>query len=271
MRKADQGEGGGGSRPRAACAVACVLGLALTAQVGGKTAEEVSECVRGNLPERTSREQIELESLDRAGGRRTLEAKLEWKRADEPRLRITVEAPSDLRGAAYLVIEKPGDDDMFMYVPAARRVRRIAGAMLEGELWGTDFSYEDIKQVQGMTGSGGLARLPDADVSGRPVWVVAHRPDGSEGSSYTRIVVYVDRDTCVALRTEFFQRGERPRKVLVADPESLLQVDGRWLAQSLEMQDLRDQTRSWLRVLNVEHDVEIPERVFSVTRLGQGH
>jgi hypothetical protein len=249
-----------------------VLGLAPSAEADGKTAEEISECVRGNLPERTSREQIELESLDRAGGRRTLEAKLEWKRGedDRPSVRISVQAPSDLRDAAYLVIEKPGDDDMFMYVPAARKARRIAGGMLEGELWGTDFSYEDIKQVQGITGSGARERLPDSDVSGRPTWVVEHRPEGSDASSYTRIVAYVDQETCVAMRTEFFQRGERPRKVLVADPESLLQVDGRWLAASLEMRDIRDDTRSWLRVLKVEHDVEIPDSVFSVMRLSRG-
>ena len=228
--------------------------------------------MRANLPERTSRERIELESLDRAGGRRTLEAKLDWMRDDQgrARLRIRVEAPSDLRDAAYLVIEKSGDDDMFMYVPAARKVRRIAGGSLGGELWGTDFSYEDIKQVQGIAGSGSRERLPDADVSGRPTWVIEHRPDDSQESSYSRIVAYVDPDTCVALRTEFFQRGERPRKVLVADPESLIEVEGRWLARSLEMQDVRDETRSWFRVLDVEHDVEIPERVFSVTRLGQG-
>jgi hypothetical protein len=250
-----------------------VLGLAGTSHADGKTAEEISECVRGNLPERTSQQQIELESLDRAGGKRKLAAKLDWKRGEEdrPRVRIRVQAPPDLRDAAYLVIEKPGDDDMFMYVPALRKVRRIAGGMLEGELWGTDFSYEDIKQVQGITGSGARERLPDAEVSGRPAWVVEHRPDGSEGSPYTRIVAYVDRATCVALRTEFFQRGERPRKVLVADPESLLQVGGRWLAGSLEMEDLRDETRSWLRVLKVEHDTEIPERVFSVKRLSLGH
>ena len=242
------------------------------ARAADESADEVSTCVRSNLPERTSREQIELESLDRAGGRRSLTAKLEWKRGEEDRsrLRIRVEAPSDMRGAAYLVVEKPGDDDMFMYVPAARRVRRIAGGMLEGDLWGTDFSYEDIKQLQGISGSGARERLPDTELSGRPVWVVAHRPDDSEQSSYTRIVTYVDRDTCIAIRTEFFQRGEGPRKVLRADPKSFRQVDGRWLAGSLEMQDLREETRSWLRVLKVEHDVEIPERVFSVTRLGQG-
>ena len=238
----------------------------------GASAAEISECARSNLPERTSHQEIELESLDRAGGRRTLEAQLDWKRGDpdEPRVRIRIDAPTDLRGAAYLVIERPGDDDMFMYLPAARRVRRIAAGMLEGQLWGTDFSYEDIKQIQGIMAGGTEERLADADVAGRIVWVLAHRPERPESSAYTRIVVYVDRTTCVALRTEFFQRGEKPRKVLLADPASVVESGGRWMARELEMIDQRDGTRSWLRVLKVEYDVDIPDSLFSTKRLGTG-
>lgn len=238
-----------------------------------ETADEIRACVRGNLPQQTSVETIELESIDRAGGRRTLQARLHWKRfgEDEHRLRIRVEEPSDLRGASYLVDEKDGSDDMFMYLPALRKVRRITSGMLSDSLWGTDFSYEDVKQLQGISVAGDSERLADATVADRATYVLALRPASSEASSYAEIRSWVDRETCVVVKTEFFERGDVPRKVLTADPGELAREGGRWSARSLEMRDLQGETTSHLRVLEEQVDVEIPDRTFNPTLLGRGH
>jgi hypothetical protein len=246
------------------------LALALPAS-GLETAEEIRRCVQDNLPERTSRQQIELTSEDRAGGRRTLEARLYWKREDDEatRVHIRVESPVDLRDSTYLVIEKPDDDEMFMYLPRLQKVRRITSGMLSDQLWGTDFSYEDIKQLQGITVDGASERLPDTEIGGRPAWVLAIVPSGDEPSSYERIVSAVDRETCVTLRTEFFERGDTPRKVLEADPEEIRRVGERWVGHRFEMRDVRDQTRSWLVIRKIANDVSIPANLFNPTLLGR--
>lgn len=237
-----------------------------------QTAEQIQECVRSNFPQETSLQTIELRSIDRGGGVRTLHAKLYWKRlGGEPRVLIRVERPPDLRDSAYLVIQKEGADEMFMYLPALRKVRRITSGMLSNQLWGTDFSYEDVKHIQGIATEGDRERLPDAEVAGRTSYVIATRPSDAERSSYTRIVSYVDRRTCTVLRTDLHERGEQVRKRLVADPESIEKADGRWMARRLEMRDLRDETRTQLRVLEVENDVEIPEVLFRPSYLKRGH
>lgn len=237
-----------------------------------ETAEEIRECVRGNLPERTNTQTIELASLDRAGGRRTLEARLHWKRfgEDQHRLRIRVDKPPDLRTASYLVIEKEGADDMFMYLPAVQKVRRITSGMLSDNLWGTDFSYEDIKQLQGIAVVGDVERLADGTVADRGVYVLAMVPPSSEESSYEKIVSFVDRETCLSIKTEFYERGDGPRKVLTADPAQLVREGDRWSARFLEMRDLQSETTSHLRVLETRNDVEIPDRTFNPTLLGRG-
>ena len=237
-----------------------------------ETAEEIRSCVRGNLPERTSRQEIELTSEDRAGGLRTLEAELHWMRdGDEPaRVRIRVEKPSDLHGASYLVIEQPKDDEMFMYLPKVQKVRRITAGMLSDQLWGTDFSYEDIKQLQGIMAEGTSERLPDSEVAGRAAYVLAIVPAADEASSYERIVSAIDRETCVTLRTEFYERGETARKVLTADPAEIRPVKGRHVAHVFEMRDVRDETRSWLRIRKIQNDVSIPSKIFNPAMLGRG-
>jgi outer membrane lipoprotein-sorting protein len=228
--------------------------------------------MRRNLPERTSVQTIELTSRDRAGGSRTLKARLHWKRFEggHPRVRIRVDSPPDLRGASYLVIEKETADEMFMYLPAVQKVRRITGGMLSDQLWGTDFSYEDIKQLQGMVVDGKSERLPDAAIGSRRVYVLSVTPQLDGESSYQRIVTSVDHDTCLALKTEFYEHGEEPRKVLLADPERITRQGRLWMAREFEMSDVRDETRSWLRILEVENDTDVSDRVFGPSLLGRG-
>jgi hypothetical protein len=237
-----------------------------------ETAEEIRACVRGNLPERTSVQTIELESLDRAGGRRTLVAQLHWKRFGEGqhRLRIRVDKPQDLRGSSYLVIEKDTTDDMFMYLPATQRVRRITSGMISDSLWGTDFGYEDIKHLQGIAAEGEVERLADSTVADRAVYVLSMVPASNAESSYSKIVSFVERNSCLAIRTEFYERGDAPRKVLLADPYQLTREANRWSARSVEMRDLESKTRSQLRVVETRDDVEIPDRTFNPTLLGRG-
>jgi hypothetical protein len=259
----------------AAIAVVLLAGSAASpAAPAPETPDAIVDCVKANLPEHTSVQQIELRSRDRAGSERVLRSRLHWKRFGdgEPRVRIRVDEPPDLRGATYLLIENPDGhkSEMFVYLPAVGRIRRVTEKTVSDSLWGTDFSYEDMRQLQWHSSDGTRTRLPDAVVSGRAVYVLAWEPGPEDQSGYRRIVSSVDRDTCVVLRIEFIERGDTPRKVLVADPGSLSKQDGHWLARKLEMRDLRDETTSWLEILQVQNDVEVPERIFNPTLLDRG-
>jgi hypothetical protein len=263
---------GSGTRRLRGALLALAAWLAGPASGAPESAEEIRECLRSNLPERTSVQRIELASRDRGGGTRTLEAHLHWKRFERggPRVRIRVDAPHDLKGASYLVIEGEPEDEMFIYLPAVQKVRRITIGMLSDQLWGTDFSYEDVQRLQGIALKGSSERRPDAPVGERTAWVLETQPDPGEASSYVRVLAFIDPETCLALRTELYESEEEPRKVLLADPASFSREGERWMARDFEMRDLRDETASRLRVLEVEHDADVPDRIFSPALLGRG-
>jgi hypothetical protein len=260
---------------RAAIGVVLVAGTAAPLpRPALETADAIVDCVQGNLPAHTSVQRIELRSRDRAGSERVLRSRLHWKRFEggQPRVRIRVDEPPDLRGATYLLIEAEdgGSSEMFVHLPAVGRIRRVTEKTVSDSLWGTDFSYDDMRQLQWQAADGIRERLPDAVVSGRPVYVLALEPRPEDHSAYQRIVSFVDRDTCVVLRIELYERGAAPRKILTADPDSLSSQEGRWLARRFEMRDLRDETTTWLEILEVENDVEVPDRIFNPTLLDRG-
>ena len=231
--------------------------------------DSLIECAKKNAPSKSSRQKVEFKSTDRMGHGRTIRATVSWKRSDDGRSRVMlrVHAPPDLDGAGVLMIEKSGQDDMFIYLPDLQKVRRVSSHMLSGSLFGSDFTYEDFMQLQGMSLEGRREELPGSTLDGVDVRVLVQYPDESAGSAYERIVSYWDREACVPLRTEMYEKGDKPRKVLTIDRAALFRSKGAIIPQKLQMKDLRDETSTQLSIEDIEIDIEIPRRVFSTTGL----
>ena len=237
--------------------------------------EEVTDCVRSNAPERSSVQLVEFTAVDRIGGERVSRAKILGKKFEDDglkRLLMRFTKPLDVRGAAFLAIEQgERNPDMFLYTPAIRTVKRVTGQAGGGKLFGTDFSYEDFVRWQGLNQPSESRRLPDAVEAGQPVWVVELLPDPNSASDYERVVIFVDQETCVSLKTESYEGGDTPRKVLTANPEQLLEEGGVWFATELLMRDLRDETHTRVVIEDVEVDRDLKDNMFSASKLpGRG-
>lgn len=235
------------------------------------SAESVRDCLEANFPERSSLQHLAFHSVDRAGGTRDLVAWLHWKRFDDNvRAMMRVESPNALKDAAYLMIQ-PVDkvERVYVYMPAMKKVQRITAKTALNRLWGTDFSYEDMKFMQTALEDVRVVLRGSGEVSGRPTHILETHLETDAGSPYQRVVSHVDTESCVALRTEFYERGDRPRKVLDIDPGSLIRNGERWIGTRYEMFDAFNETRTTLTVERSEIDPELPDRLFNPRRLGK--
>ncbi len=248
------------------------MGCLASANAGAiETAEEIQACVRRNVEAKSAIQTVVLDAKDRVGAINRLDAKIYYKKDDQGAMRILleIEAPQDLREAAILLIERRSGQDIFMYVPELRNTRRLHGRMLTDTMFGTDFSYEDFRRMQAIGSDLPGERQADAEIQGRPVFVVASKMPESAESIYQRLVAYVDQATCVPLKVEFFQKGDSPRKVLEADPTQVVEQKGRQVAQKLVLRDLQKGTETVITVSDLQVDVEIPEKVFQKRTLDQ--
>ena len=238
-----------------------------------QTAEEIEECVRGNQPESSSVQTVSFRVKDRIGAVTESQAKIYWKKGDDglSRLMMRFAGPPDLRGAGLLLLEKKNERrDMFMYLPELNKVKRISSRMMTGSMFGTDFTYEDFERFEGFEQDNGLERLDDVDLDGKKVYVLVHRPSEDAGSAYQRIVKYIDQETCVPLKTEFYGRGNRLRKVAVSNPAHVTREGDGWVPRHTTLRDLRDETETDLIISEVEVNVEIHRKVFSQRELESG-
>ena len=244
--------------------LAVLLCCPLAAAAAEPSLDEITACMRANIPQTVRIQQVEITSWDRGGGERRLKGKLFGTREKEhARVMMRIEAPPDLGGAAFLVRETEKSDETFLYLPAVQKVRRIMGGQMDGQLWGTDVSYNDLKQLQNaFAGSDVKLESAAAPYEGRPVHALSFTPRPEDGSRYTSVRTLVDRKTCVAMKVDFVEPAG-VRKVLTVAPADLKQSKQHWYAAKADIRDLKNGTRTQVVVTGVSSGDKLAGRYFS--------
>lgn len=125
---------------------------------------------------------------------------------------IIFDQPRDVQGTALLSHThalKP--DDQWLYLPALRRVKRIASNNKSGPFMGSEFAYEDLTSQEVEKYS--YKFLREEDYNGRPTFVLERYPE-YEHSGYTRQVVWIDQQIHQPLQTVYHDRGDARLKTL---------------------------------------------------------
>lgn len=239
---------------------------------GSSPLDEVRSCIARNQPDMSAVQTISLKSRDRTGAERESRATVYWQRAGEGASKVLLRffSPPDMRGAGLLVLEKPDSRDMFMYLPETGRVRRVTKHMAGGSMFGTDFTYEDFERIHGLAQQGKANRLPDDEVDGRPMYVIEGEPTTEDGRRTDRSLTYVDRETCIVRKMEFYERGDRLRRVLSSDLKDLIEEAGLRIPRQINAKDLRDGSESSLVVEKIEIDEKLSRKIFSTRWLETG-
>lgn len=260
------------NRRAALLSLLCLLPLAASAQTADHSLDAVRDCLKRNLPKKSSVQTVHFTSFDRIGGSREFRGKILGKTMEDGtrRAKLCISQPTEMRGSEVLSMEmKDGAPQNFLYTTELRRAKRVTGDGAGGSLFGTDFTYEDLQRFMQLNRPESGERLPDSDLDGRAVYVVQAKPADANASSYTKVLSYVDKQTCVVLKSESYEPGDRLRKVLTAKTEPMYQEHGVNAPAEVEMKDVRDQTRTIVAIEDLEVDGDIDSRSFEVSELGR--
>ncbi len=234
------------------------------------TAQEIQHCVQQNFPDDSMVQTLKMTSVDRMGVERLLEAEMWWQKDQETRLSnvlMTFDNPPELRGASVLVLEKKPQNDMFMFLPELKRTRRITSQMVNGNMMGTDFSYSDFQRMQGMLTSLDSKRMPDEAIGERQAFVTESVP-GEPSSEYNLVRSWVDQQTCVPLKVEFYTKDHPgPVKLMTTKAESVSKEKTGYMPREIAMKDLRSETATIIVIEKLKVSVPIERKRFSAAEL----
>lgn len=244
--------------------------LTVATPAAAKTVEEIQDCIEGNAPELSASQTVLMRTVDRAGEASETRARILWRRPEGERARLLLRVidPATRRGSALLAIQRAEKKaDFYLYLPELRKSRKVSKQSLKGSMFGTDLSYEDFQRVQKMEEDSSVSVGEDSEYDGRKVWTLIATPD--EGSAYEKVVTLVDQERCVVLRSEYFESGETPRKIITSAPDQITEESFGWLPRKVKVEDAEEKTFTEIIIEEFDAETEISEKDLSVEKLGK--
>ena len=145
---------------------------------------------------------------------------------------IVFRAPKDVQNTALLTYNHvTGNDDQWIYLPALKRVKRIASANRSGPFMGSEFAYEDFAaaEIEKFT----YKWLKD-EACGQMTCHVIERVPTYGNSGYSRQVVWMDQPELRVQRVDYYDQRGKLLKTLTSSQWK--QYEGKfWRAHDMNM------------------------------------
>jgi predicted RND superfamily exporter protein/outer membrane lipoprotein-sorting protein len=146
-------------------------------------------------------------------------------------------SPADIKDTVSLLIEHSDrDDDIWIYLPAFHKVRRMAASNKKDSFVGTDFSYGDV--IGHKVGEWNHALVGEETIDGQPCYVIESTPrndDIKNSSGYSRRKGWIRKDNFVSVKGEFWDESGQPLKTArFTDVREVDPAHHKWQAMTLE-------------------------------------
>jgi outer membrane lipoprotein-sorting protein len=162
-------------------------------------------------------------------------------------------SPADQKGIGFLSL--PGGV-MYVYLPAFKKVRRIATRDQSSKFAGTDMTNEDLQAKRyAETWDGELVKEEGE------VYILQLKPKKETQSGYAKIIEQVRKDNFYPIRVEYYDAGGTNFKVMRR--EKLEQINGYWVAKETTFEDLKTGHKTILQETGVKFDTGITDDKFS--------
>jgi outer membrane lipoprotein-sorting protein len=262
-------------RRRTAGLMLGLLGCAALAQqaLADPSAQEImqKDLLATKVLDSTSRSTFRL--INASGQQRVRETdgqtKLIAGTTDNRRL-VNFLSPADVRGTKTLLIEhSAADDDIWIYLPAMKKVRRLVASNKKDSFVGTDFSYGDVIGHKVEDWNHKLMRQEKVD--GRDCYVVEStpkRPEVADNTGYSKRVSWIDKESFVALRAELYdQSGEFLKRTSAQDVELVDPKNNRYQPMKLTAENVQTGHKTIIEFANFKANVGVSDELFAARSL----
>ncbi len=246
--------------------------LLLTSSVYAQTAQEQGEAIAREADRRDSgygdvSADLEMVLTNKQGqsAQRQMHISSMETAGDGDKSITLFDSPPDVKGTAMLTFShKREDDDQWLYLPALKRVKRIASGNRSGSFMGSEFAYEDMgsQEVEKFT----YHYLRD-EACGELQCFVIERYPVERSSGYKRQVVWVDKEHYRIQKTEFYDRKDVLLKTLNVSGYQLY-LDHYWRAREMRMVNHQTGKSTTLTWRDYRFRTGLKDQDFNKARLG---
>jgi outer membrane lipoprotein-sorting protein len=225
------------------------------------TADEIMDKVKENQAEyENSKTQAEMVLIDQDGKEETREIIMFEQEEENDKITMLMRflSPKSEKGVTLLSIEN--GDKIHVYMPAYERTVRITSSSKQENFRGTDFSYEDLSMdYQNDDYQKELLEEDDRQ------YVLEILP-ADEELSYTKFILYVNKEQFYVEKVEFFDLDGQHTKTLEIQ-EVKFDDEGRFTPMKMQITNLADNHQTQMNIKEIEYDLDLSSSFFSIRTL----
>lgn len=184
----------------------------------------------------------------------------------DSKLLIKFETPADIKGTGFLQIEHAdADDDLWIYLPALKKSRRLVANNKKDSFVGSDFSYGDILLPKVDLYRHALLRTEVIDANDCYVIESVPRDDAVKRSSgYSKKHTWVRKDNFLETKVEYYDVFGRLLKTQTTADHKLVERDnGRWIALKRRMVNHQTGHKTNFEFVRIEPGVAVADGLFT--------
>ncbi len=122
---------------------------------------------------------------------------------------IKFTSPADIKGVAALNYENSGSsDDNWLYLPSTKKVRRISGANNTASFQGSEFTYEDLNDLDPAEYQWQFLKEIQMEIDNEtlPVFKIEGKPTYRD-TAYSYLILYLSKDHWFQAQVEYFDKS----------------------------------------------------------------
>lgn len=174
--------------------------------------------------------------------------------------------PADVRGTAMLIVDNRNSaDEMWIYLPALKKTRRIVSSEKGKSFMSSEFTNADMTSP---TVSDFNYRLL-GNTAAEGQWTIESIPvneDKAEEYGYSRKVSHISKDKYEVMKMEFYNFDGELFKVI--ETKATFQMkDGKYMIKNMVASNLKTGRKSEILFNNISEGSKVDDSVFSLQNL----
>ena len=194
---------------------------------------------------------MKLILIDKTGKEEVREMSMLQKGSDKRMVKFL--SPASQKGISFLSLP---DDIMYLYLPAFKKVRRIASHIKNTKFAGTDFTYEDMEAKRYSE-----KYVPELLKRDENHYILQLKPKKDVKTDYSKLIMWVRADNFYPTKIEHYDRGNNLCKVMTR--EKIEKVGEYWISKESEMEDLKAKHKTKMIIVDVKFDSKLSDEIFT--------
>jgi outer membrane lipoprotein-sorting protein len=157
------------------------------------------------------------------------------------------------------------DDDMWIYLPALKKTKRISSDSKSDYFMGSDFTYDDMGDRHPSEDTHVILR--EETYEGEECYVVESHSIESD-YFYSKTITWVIKDEWIGLKKEFYDEDGDFLKVLTVN--NYEKINGYWVITNMKMTNEQKDHTTTMELKNVRIDDGINDNQFTERMMQRG-